>query len=524
MINLTKKGFRDFLEILETNEELLRVKSEVDLRYVSAIINQTEKAVLFEQVTGYDISVVGGIIGSRRRLALAVGDEFQKITHQLRKALERPIPSVNVDESPIDEMLMINEEVDLTELPIPVFASRDGAPYITSGVIMARDPEHGLNAGMYRLMFREQNLVGIDIVTPNNLNIFYKRALERKVPLEVSISMGTHPIEMIAATYKASIGINEMDVAGGMHGEPVKLLPGKTVKVECLADAEIVLEGFLAPDGSTFPEGRFGEFSRLMGGIHINPNIRITAIRRRRDAIFYALSMPWENIWMGAPIFEAAAWRVLGEAGVEATAVHLTPGGCCHWHVIASIKKKPGDGKNALAALLSIADIKHAVVTDSDIDIFDTVELEWAIATRVQADKDVVILSRARAKPLDPSIPPVGHGITTAVTTAKMGLDATIPEDVPNNRYERITYPFFDKVRLEDFLKEIPARDIPRTSLEKLQEKILASLRPQPLYFAEMLEVLSEEGYREIVQAFGSLNNRGSLILDDTGRWKPTEA
>ena len=153
-----------------------------------------------------------------------------------------------------------------------------------------------------------------------------------------------------------------------------------------------------------------------------------------------------------------------------------------------------------------------------------SVELEWAIATRVQADKDVVILSRARAKPLDPSIPPIGQGITTAVTTAKMGLDATIPEDVPKNRYERITYPFFDKVRLEDFIKEIPVTDRPRTSLEKLQEKILGSLSPQPLYFAEILDALSEEGYREIVQAFGSLNNRGLLARDDAGRWKPTRA
>lgn len=519
-----KHGFRDFLDTLEKHDELLRIKPEVDLRYVSALINRADTAVLCERVAGYDIPVVGGILGSRRRLALAMGEEFDKIVHRLRQGLQRPIDPILVDRAPLQEVVLTGKQVDLTALPMPVFAAKDGAPYIPSGIALARDPEYGLNAGVYRLMFRERDLTGIDIVTPNNLNLFYKRALERKTPLEVSISIGTHPIEMIAADYKAAAGVNELAVAGGMRGEPVELLPGETVKVECLADAEIVLEGVFLPDGWVFPEGRFGEFSRLMGGIHINPNLRITAIRRRRDAIFYALSMPWENIWMSAPIFEAAAWRVLAEAGVEATAVNVTPGGCCHWQVIAAIKKKPGDGKNAIAALLSIADIKHVVVTDSDIDIFDPVEVEWAIATRVQADKDVVILPRARAKPLDPSIPPLGPGVTTGVTTAKMGIDATIPEEVPKERYERITYPFFDEVRVEEFVegRRAPARS--RVTPEALQGKILAILAPGPLYFAELLDALRDEGYREIVQAFGLLNEQGRLARDGVGRWKPKEA
>ena len=139
---------------------------------------------------------------------------------------------------------------------------------------------------------------------------------------------------------------------------------------------------------------------------------------------------------------------------MQVTAINVTPGGCCHWHIVASIKKSPGDGKNAIAALLSIADIKYVVVTDDDIDIFDPVEVEWAVATRVQADRDTVILSNARSKPLDPSIPPSANGVPT---TAKMGIDATIPENVPRYRYNRIVYHNQGKAVLDDYLGESPA-------------------------------------------------------------------
>ena len=154
--------------------------------------------------------------------------------------------------------------------------------------------------------------------------------------------------------------------------------------------------------------------------------------------MYYALQMPWENIWMSAPIYEAAARRALFEAGVQTVAINVTPGGCCHWHIIASIKKQPGDGKNAIMALLSIADIKHVTIVDDDIDVFDPVDVEWAVATRVQADRDVIIVSNARSKPLDPSLPPPLHG--KIPTTAKMGIDATIPENIPAERYTRIVY------------------------------------------------------------------------------------
>ena len=342
------------------------------------------------------------------------------------------------------EVIHTGKKVNLYDLPVPVFSIMDGGPMITGGVVIAEDPEFGINAGIYRLMLKERNTTGIDIVTPNNMRRFAERALAKKKPLPISISIGTHPYELVASTFKANLGVNELTFAGGLRNEPLRLADGETVPVPCIADAEIVLEGEILPEGWVHPEGPFCEFNRLMGGMHMNPRVRIKSIMHRKDAMYYALQMPWENIWMSAPIYEAAARRVLFEAGVQTTAINVTPGGCCHWHIVASIKKVPGDGKNAIMALLSIADIKHVTIVDDDIDVFDSVDVEWAVATRVQADRDVVIVSNARSKPLDPSLPLPIHG--KVPTTAKMGIDATIPENIPADRYKRIVYFNQDKV------------------------------------------------------------------------------
>ncbi|MEE9521274.1 MAG: UbiD family decarboxylase, partial [candidate division NC10 bacterium] len=442
--------FRDYLERLREQNEILEISRPVDLRNIAALVPQSEKALFFTKPLGYSIPVVSGLLQSRNRLALAIEVPYVKIQEKLQRAMEQPIEPKLVRDGPVKEVVLEKDQVDLYRLPVPIFSTLDGGPMITGAVVIAEDSEYGINAGMYRLMLKGRDITGIDIVTPNNLRKFTERALTTKRPLPVSICIGAHPYEMVAATFKASLGTNELCYAGGLRGEPLELASGVTIPVPCIADAEIVLEGEIIPEGWSQPEGPFGEFNRLVGGIHYNPRVKIRAVLHRRNPVYYALHMPWENIWMSAPIYEAAAWRVLGEAGVKATAINVTPGGCCHWHIIASIRKVPGDGKNAIAALLSIADIKHVVVTDEDIDVFDPVEVEWAIATRTQADRDVVILSNARSKPLDPSLPST-DGIPT---TAKMGIDATIPENVPRERYQRIVYFNQGEVRLEDYVGE----------------------------------------------------------------------
>ncbi|HYA31070.1 MAG TPA: UbiD family decarboxylase domain-containing protein, partial [Acidobacteriota bacterium] len=285
-------------------------------------------------------------------------------------------------------------------------------------------------------------------------------------------------------------------------------------------------EGEILPEGWVHTEGPFSEFNRLMGGMHMNPRVRIKSIMQRKDAMYYALQMPWENIWMSAPIYEAAARRVLFEAGVQTVAINVTPGGCCHWHIIASIKKAPGDGKNAIMALLSIADIKHVTIVDDDIDVFDPIDVEWAVATRVQADRDVVIVSNARSKPLDPSLPLPLHG--KIPTTAKMGIDATIPENIPAERYKRIVYFNQGKVKLGDYTGPVGEPAKPRAiakpveTVDTLTEKIASALGKSHCFFADLLEMFPKVDYKTVATAVARLYENGKIRQDADGKFELT--
>src|SRR5512145_200965 len=494
-----KASFRDYIHTLRKNGELLEIDKPVDLRNVAALVAQAEKALLFKNVTGYSMPLVSGLLQSRNRIALGMGVVYENIADKLGKAMDKPIKPKRVAKAPVKEVIHTGKKVNLYDLPVPVFSIMDGGPMITGGVIIAEDPELGMNAGIYRLMLKERNITGIDIVTPNNMRKFAERALARKKPLPVSISIGTHPYELVSSTFKANLGVNELTFSGGLRNEPLRLADGETVPVPCIADAEIVLEGEILPEGWVHPEGPFCEFNRLMGGLHMNPRVRIKSVMHRKDAMYYALQMPWENIWMSAPIYEAAARRVLFEAGVQTVAVNVTPGGCCHWHIVAAIKKAPGDGKNAILALLSIADIKHVTIVDEDIHVFDPIDVEWAVATRVQADRDVLIVSNARAKPLDPSLPLPIHG--KIPTTAKMGIDATIPENIPADRYKRIVYFNQGKVALQNYLgegaqqKKSSEAARPVDTVDDIAGKIIALLEKSHCFYAELLDKLPKADY-----------------------------
>src|SRR5919108_3015337 len=518
--------FRGYLDALRNNDEIVVISKTTDLRDLAALVAQSEQALLFTNVRGYPMPVASGLLQSRNRLAVGMGVPYEKIEAKLRDAMDHPIKPKWVKKAPVKEVILTKNKVDLYQLPVPIFSVMDGGPMITAGIVLAEDPEFGLNAGIYRMMLKEKNITGIDIVTPNNLRKFAERALQEKKPLPISISIGTHPAELIASTFKANLGVSELTFAGGLRGQALSLADGETVPVPCLADAEIVLEGEILPEGWIHTEGPFCEFNRLMGGIHMNPHVRIKAIMHRKDAIYYALHMPWENIWMSAPIYEAAAWRALHEAGVQATAINVTPGGCCHWHIVAAIRKQPGDGKNAILALLSIADIKQVTVVDDDIDAFDPTDVEWAVATRVQADRDVLIVSNARSKPLDPSLPLTPGRIPT---TAKMGIDATIPEDVPRIRYNRIVYFNQDKVKLADYLGDEnrppnrPARVMAAETTESMTEKILEALGQSHRFFPDLLAIFPQSEFKTVSETVGLLHQQGKIMQDNEGKYQIKE-
>src|SRR5437867_5275063 len=445
-----QENFRQFLDRLRQSGELVDLHQPVDIRHIATLVDQAETALYFHKVIGYDMPVVSGLIRTRERAMIAMGCEtYREIEDKLTQAIAKPIPPKYVKTSPTRDVVFLGEDVDLYELPIPMSSIFDGGSMITAGVAIARDPELGINSGIYRFIVKEKSLTGIDIVTPNNMRLFAQRAYESGRPLPISISIGTHPIEITGSGYRAPLGVDEMGIAGGIRGAPVELAPCETIDMPYIADAEIVLEAEILPTGWTWPEGRFGEFTRLMGGLHWNPLVRIKAISMRKDAIYYNLHMPWENTWLAAPTRYSAIRTALRTAGGQVQDINVTLGGCAFWHAVISIKKQPGEAKNALLAALSVMDLKHVVVVDDDIDVFDPTEVEWAIATRVQGDKDVMVVSNARVKPLYPSLPQ-GYGVVP--TGAKVGIDATIPEGIPREYYERITYAYADRAKITDYV------------------------------------------------------------------------
>jgi 2,5-furandicarboxylate decarboxylase 1 len=185
---------------------------------------------------------------------------------------------------------------------------------------------------------------------------------------------------------------------------------------------------------------------------------------------------------------------------------------------VISIKKQPGEGKNALLAALSVMDLKHVVVVDDDIDVNDPTEVEWAIATRVQGDKDVMIVSNARAKPLDPSLPQ-GYGVVP--TGAKVGIDATIPEGIPREYYERITYAYADRAKIDDYVngKADEAGEAgDERAVEELAQKILAAIGKEPLYYTDVAERFASYDFRTVARALGHLHATEKLWQDPRGR------
>ncbi len=514
-----QENFRQFIDRLRQTGDLVDLHQPVDIRHIATLVDQAKTALYFHKVIGYDMPVVSGLIRSRERAIMALGCEsYREIEDKLREAIDHPIPPKYVKTSPTREVVLMGEDVDLYRLPIPMSSIYDGGPMITAGVVIACDPELGINSGIYRFIVKEKSLTGIDIVTPNNMRLFAQRAYSQGRPLPISISIGTHPIEITGSGYRAPLGVDEMGIAGGLRGSPVELAPCQTIDLPYIADAEIVLEAEILPTGWTWPEGRFGEFTRLMGGLHWNPLVRVKAISMRKDAIYYNLHMPWENTWLAAPTRYAAIRQALKTAGVIVKDINVTLGGCAFWHAVISIKKQPGEAKNALLAALSVMDLKHVVVVDDDIDVFDPMDVEWAIATRVQGDKDIMIVSNARAKPLDPSLP---QGFGVVPTGAKVGIDATIPEGIPREHYERITYAYADRAKIEDYVSgKADARgeagDEP--AVAALGAQILAIIGKEPLYYTDIAERFAAYDFRTVARALGHLHATEKLWQDSRGR------
>ena len=438
---------RDFIARLEEAGELIRITKPVDPLHISALLSKTDKAVYMERVIGYDMPVTGGLCRDTRKLAIGLGVPHAELSDWAQQKLaEGPIPPIMVDEAPCQEVVMTGDDVDLTALPYTFQHESDGGPYIGSAIQYARDPEYGDGAGIYRHMFRTKNSVGIDWNSPSDMRLFYTRALRKGKGLPIAVSIGNGVAELAAAATSLPTGVSEMGFAGRMHGRPVEMVKCLTNDLAVPANSEIVFEGEVLPGGWQSDEGRYGEFHRASGEVKWNPIVKINAITRRRNPIFYSLIMPFEAWGMGV-LGNTNLYKVLRDVGVQPVAMRSRL-----FDLVVSIKEaRPGQGKTAATALLACFMQKTVTVVDDDIDVFDDDMVKWAIALRFQPDKDLVVVSGLPAKHMDVSAYTWNLPPGQLPTTSKMGIDATIKPDMPKVYFERPRYFLADEVDAEAY-------------------------------------------------------------------------
>lgn len=427
---------------MDNEGKLLRVKKEVSRRLEAAgILKAVEpRPVLLEKVRESEFRVAGNLFCTKDAIASYFGIPPSEIIPFLTKAIEeRKKPDV-VDSAPCQEV--VETDVDLNRLPILLHNDLDGGYYISSAVVVAKDPEYGQNLDFHRAMQFQKDRMSVRVVRKRHFDTF----LQRNGELDVAFCVGNAANVLVAAATSVDMGVNELEIANAM--EPMHVVHGRTVDLLVPADCEFVLEGRVYLE-ERHDEGPFIDLTETYDIIREEPVFDVKTITHRKDAIWQAL-LPGafeHKILMGMPR-EPTIYREVNAAGVKCLDVNVNPGGCSWLHAIVQIDKKAEeDGRKAVqAAFKGHRSCKHVFVVDDDIDIYDPLQVEWAMATRFQGDVDLVMKDKEPGSSLDPSAEP-GTKMTT-----KMGFDLTKPLKVSKGKnFERARFP---EVDLKKFLEE----------------------------------------------------------------------
>lgn len=439
-------GFRGFLDLLEKNGKLLRVKGRVSPRFeIAAAIRKASDsngpALIFENIEGYPgWRVAGGVYATRQHLALALGLPLDASEDAIVKCYlergEKQIKPRVVASGPVKEVIIKGRDVDLSKLPVPLASELDAGPYLTAGVEFARHSDTGLqNVSIHRRLILDKNSTTLFARGYQHLAQMIAAAEAKGQGLGVATAIGVEPALTIASQLQAPFGVDEGYLAGGLAGEPIEMVKCETIDVEVPANAEIVIEGVTvyqerAKDG---PFGEYpGNYITLSGEARSEaPLVKVTAITMRKDAIFQAVltGMPMtENHVLKKWELIADAYREAGRIA-EVTAI-TTSDSAPLTHMTVAINKKSDDEPGIIikALLNRLRTFRHIVVVDDDIDINKPAEIEWALNTRLQPDKGVIVL---------PPKPPV---------VAKWGIDATMPLK-DKQWYQKTNTPGVEKIK-----------------------------------------------------------------------------
>jgi 2,5-furandicarboxylate decarboxylase 1 len=401
--------------------------------------------LLFENVKGTKFPVLTNLHASRGRLAAAMNASPEETQRAYLRAMEKPIPPKVVKTGPVKEVVLTGDKVNLYDLPQIVHHEGDAGPYFTAAISFAKDPTaETWNCAYNRLMIKGRDTTSIHLTTGKHLWEFHRIAEARGEALPVALVIGAHPAIGLGALAIGSIDEDERAIMGGLLGEPLELVKCETSDVLVPAHAELVLECEILPRERT-PEGPFGEFTGYSLGERPREIVRVKAITHRRDAMFHDITVAHlDHMLLSTIPMEANLYRAVRAMVPSVKAVRVPGPFTCF---VAIEQRVAGQAKNAILAALG-ADLymKRIVVVDHDVDVFDDRQVNWAIATRCQPDRDITVITHARGSDLDPSAREDGY-------TAKWGVDATAkPSLAAFTPRHRVPPEVWQRINIHDFL------------------------------------------------------------------------
>jgi 2,5-furandicarboxylate decarboxylase 1 len=443
------RSLRDWLDHLAARDRLAVLKPNIRLKFELAAYAKRldgQRATMFPNPGGHPIPVVSGLVSDRGWMAEAMGVEPAAMLAHFQHAASNPTPWQEVKSAPAQEAVH-RAPLDLAKiLPLPTHNEHDGGPYIAAGIMIVRNPKTGRqNVSIHRCQLTGPNRLGV-LVLPRHTFTFHRMAEEAGQPLNAAIVIGVDPLTLLASQAIVPIDHDELEIAGTLHGRPLPVVKCLTSDIRVPAEAEIVVEGRFLP-GVREPEGPFGEFPQTYGSRSNREVMEVVAVTHRKDAIFHTMvGGGLEHLILGAVPKEATLLTHLRRNFPNVLDVHLSPGGTMRFHLYVKIKKtQEGQGKNViLGAFAGSFDLKHVIVVDEDVNIHDPTEVEWAVATRFQADRDLVIVPESQGSKLDPS--------NRDGVGAKMGLDATKPLAALEMTFKRIRVPGEETIDVAEIL------------------------------------------------------------------------
>ena len=463
------KDLRSFLADVkkEGPEYYLEIPKEVSSHLETSVLQEQlgdegkYPVMFFNKIKDSEMPLVTNTFASYDLLGLAFGmapgkcdkksilSEYQTRGKNLIKPLE-----IEKKDAPVKDVVWLGNEIDLNKLPIPQHCEGDSGKYVSAGFTLCVDPDTNIpNAGWYRHEVKSRDEITAMINPFNHGKYIARRYKELGKTMEVALVIGHHPAVVLGSCERGSIDMNEFEVMGGLMNEPIRMVKGETIDLMVPADAEIVIEGIIDPTVEV-GDGPFAEFAHYYGREMPAYLIKVTAITMRKDAIFHDLDPAHVEHNMGGVLsFESALLNAVKAKVPSVTGLHLPPSGCCLFHTYISIKKRvQGEGLlTGLAALSSETMAKMAIVVDDDIDIYNERDVMWAVATRVQGDKDITIIPNVCGSHLDPLSYDESRNGKGSMTT-KVVIDATKPVDKEFSKRVRPSAELMNRISIKDFL------------------------------------------------------------------------